>query len=107
MYTMNIGLANPFTGDNNTVEFTLSKAMQFVSGVQQVRVSTDGDEPTVIIHYAYHTGNIAVLAAALDQDCIAVYDFHIMAGSLIGDKAEAWGAFNPEYFQFITARETA
>jgi hypothetical protein len=107
MYTMNIGLANPFTGGYNTVEQTLSKALQFVSGVQQVRISTDGDEPTVIIHYAYHTGNVAVLATALDQDCIAVYDFHIMAGSLIGDKADQWGAFNPEYFQFITAREYA
>jgi hypothetical protein len=30
-----------------------------------------------------------------------------MAGSLIGDKAAEWGAFNPEYFQFITAREYA
>lgn len=101
MYTMNIGLANPFTGDYNTVEQTLTKALQFVAGVQQVRISTKGDEPTVIIHYAYHTGSVDVLATALDQDCIAVYDFHIMAGSLIGDKAEQWGEFNPEYFQHI------
>ena len=101
MYTMNIGLANPFTKQYNTVEQTLTKALQFVSGVQQVRISTSGNEPTVIIHYVYHTGSVAVLATALDQDCIAVYDFSIMAGSLIGDRASEWGEFNKEYFQFI------
>jgi hypothetical protein len=107
MYTMNIGLANPFTGDNNTVEFTLTKAMQFVANVTAVRVSYDGDEPTVIIDYVYHTGNVDVLATALDQDCIAVYNHSTNTGSLIGDKATQWGDFNPEYFQFTTARETA
>lgn len=101
MYTMNIGLANPFTGDYNTVEQTLAKALQFVSGVQQVRISLDGDEPTVIIHYAYHTGNVGVLACALDQDCIAMYDHAIHRGSLIGDKADQWGEFDINYFQFI------
>jgi hypothetical protein len=107
MYTMNIGLANPFTGKNNSVEFTLSKAMDFVANVMAVRVSYDGDEPTVIIDYVYHTGNVGVLATALDQDCIAVFDYNLGRGSLIGDKAAQWGEFNPEYFQFTTARETA
>lgn len=107
MYTMNIGLANPFTGDNNTVEFTLTKAMQFVANVTAVRVSYDGDEPTVIIDYVYHTGNVDVLATALDQDCIAVYDHSIDRGTLIGDKADQWGEFNPEYFQFIVPHVTA
>lgn len=99
MYTINIGLANPFTGKHNTVDRTISMALQFVSGIVDLRVSTSGDEPTVIIQYTEHKGNIAVLATALDQDCIARYDHQLLRGELIGDKAEAWGAFNPEYFQ--------
>ena len=42
-----------------------------------------------------------MLATALDQDCVAVFDHELGKGSLIGDKAEQWGEFNPEYFQFI------
>ena len=107
MYTMNIGLANPFTGKNNSVEFTLSKAMDYVANVTAVRVSYDRDEPTVIIDYVYHTGNVGVLATALDQDCIAVFDYNLGRGSLIGDKAAEWGEFNLDEFQSTTARETA
>ena len=99
MYTINIGLANPFTGKHNTVDKTLALALQFVSDITNVRVSYDGDEPTVIIQYAFHKGSIGVLATALDQDCIALYDHLIGKGSLIGDKAEEWGDFNPEFFQ--------
>jgi hypothetical protein len=101
MYTINIGLANPFTGDNNSVEQTLTAALSFVRNVTNVRVSYDGDEPTVIIQYALPHGSINVLASALDQDCIALFDHEIGKGSLIGDKAEAWGEFNLEFFQFI------
>jgi hypothetical protein len=101
MYTINIGLANPFTGEHNTVDKTLTKALEFISDITNVRVSTDGDEPTVIIQYAFHKGSIYVLAAALDQDCIAQFDHLIGKGSLIGDKASEWGDFNPEFFQFI------
>ena len=99
MYTINIGLNNPFTGKTNSVDFTLSKALEFISDITNVRVSYDGEEPTVIIRYAFHTGSLLALATALDQDCIAKWDHHIGKGSLIGDKAEEWGDFNPEYFQ--------
>ena len=101
MYTINIGLANPFTGDNNSVDKTLEVALVFVQDIVNLRVSYDGDEPTVIIQYISHKGSLDVLATALDQDCIALFDHEIGKGSLIGDKAEAWGEFNPEYFQFI------
>jgi hypothetical protein len=99
MYTINIGLNNPFTGKTNSVDFTLSKALEHISDITNIRVSYDGDEPTVIIRYAFHTGSLLALATALDQDCIAKWDHHIGKGSLVGDKAEEWGDFNPEYFQ--------
>jgi hypothetical protein len=101
MYTINIGLANPFTKSTNSIEFTLTKAFEFISDITKVSVSYEGDEPTVIIQYAFHKGSIAVLATTLDQDCIALYDHLIGKGSLIGDKASEWGDFNPEFFQFI------
>ena len=101
MYTINIGLANPFTGGHNTVDQTLYTALQFVSGITNVRVSTEGDEPTVIIQYFEPKRSISVLATALDQDCVAVFDHAIGRGTLIGDKADQWGEFNPEYFQHI------
>jgi hypothetical protein len=99
MYTINIGLANPFTKGYNTVDDTITKALQFIEGIVDLKVSTSGDEPTVIIQYTHHKGSIAVLATALDQDCIALYDHQLLRGELIGAKAEAWGEFNPEYFQ--------
>jgi hypothetical protein len=101
MYTINIGLNNPFHGDTNSVDLTLSKALEFISDITHLRVSYDGDEPTVIIRYAFHKGSLAVLATALDQDCIAQYDHLTGKGSLIGDKASEWGPFNPEFFQSI------
>ena len=100
MYTINIGLNNPFTQDTNSVDKTIETALAFISDITQIRVSYDSDEPTVIIDYVFNKGSLAVLATALDQDCIALYDHSINKGSLIGDKAEQWGEFNIEYFQF-------
>jgi len=101
MYTINIGLNNPFTKGTNSVDFTLSKALEFISDITHLRVSYDGDEPTLIIRYAFHKGSLLALATALDQDCIAQFDHLIGKGSLIGDKASEWGDFNPEFFQSI------
>lgn len=99
MYTINIGLANPVTKRDNSVDFTLSKALNYIRDITNVRVSYDGDEPTVIIQYAFHTGSLVVLCAELDQDCIAKYDHLTGNGSLVGPKADEWGEFNQEYFQ--------
>lgn len=99
MYTINIGLNNPFTQKTNSVDFTLAKALEHISDITNVRVSYDGEEPTVIIRYAFHTGSLIALATALDQDCIAQWDHFTGKGTLIGDKASEWGEFNPEYFQ--------
>ena len=103
MYTINIGLANPFTKGYNTTDRTIAMALQFIEGIVDIKVSTAGDEPTVIIQYTQHKGSIAVLATALDQDCIARYDHTTFKGELIGDKAESWGKFDPEQFQVCFA----
>lgn len=107
MYTINIGLNNPFTQDTNSVDKTIETALVFISDITNIRVSYSGDEPTVIIQYAFHKGSLDVLATALDQDCVALYDHSINKGSLIGDKADQWGEFSLEHFQFTTAKEHA
>jgi hypothetical protein len=99
MYTINIGLNNPFTKGTNSVDFTLTKALEFISDITQIRLSYSGDEPTLIIRYAFHKGSLLGLATALDQDCVAVFDHLTGKGSLVGDKASEWGDFNPEFFQ--------
>lgn len=101
MYTINIGLANPFTGGFNTVDQTLRAVLDAVYDITNVRISTDGDEPTVIVQFALHKRSLNYLCTALDQDCIAEYCHTTDRGFLLGPKAEAWGEFNPEYFQSI------
>lgn len=105
MFTINIGLANPVMGGFNTVQNTLTEALNFLDDVSQIRISHDGDEPTVIIDFTSAKLDLKGLAWRLDQDCIAIYDHNVNTGRLIGDKAEQWGEFNPKYFQFTTVRE--
>lgn len=42
---------------------------------------------------------VEVIAAALEQDCIAVYFPDAAFGKLVGPKASAWGSFNLAYFK--------
>jgi len=65
-------------------------------------------EPTLVVTCEFTPTNSAgnaipaqaayQVAAALNQDCIAVYSPHVAFGALIGPRAALWGAFNPEFF---------
>lgn len=44
---------------------------------------------------------VAHLSDALLQDCIAVFFPTLNFGELLGSKAESWGTFNPDYFEFL------
>jgi hypothetical protein len=101
MKTINIGLANPFTGQLNTVEHTIAEAIKCVRGIQDIAVKRSVTEQTVIIRFEQAVDSFNKLATALDQDCVAVYDDELGAGELYGDKAQAWAPFNPEYFLTI------
>jgi hypothetical protein len=105
MYTINIGLANPFTKGHNTVTQTLKAVLEVVDDITNVHISTDGDEPTVIVQFAYHWKSLDYLCTALDQDCIAEFCHTTGRGCLIGPKASEWGEFNPALFQFIRAQQ--
>lgn len=100
-YTLNIGLANPFTGEDNTIPETLTKAFAYLEGIENVAVKQSDTERTVVIDFNEIYGSLTVLATALDQDCIAILDNETGEGNLFGDKRDAWLPFNPKYFLTI------
>jgi hypothetical protein len=101
MHTINIGLDNPFTGEQNTVDQTIGVAIRYLKGISDIGVVKDRGEVTLVVTYFEPVGSLTVLCAELDQDCVAVYDHDIERGTLIGPKAEAWGGFDHEQFKFI------
>ena len=101
MRTINIGLANPFTGELNSVDHTIAEALKCVRGIRDIAVKRSATEPTVIIRFEQAVDSFNKLATALDQDCVAVFDDETNTGELFGDKAEQWAPFNPEYFLTI------
>jgi len=101
MKTLNIGLANPFTHELNTVDYTIAEALKCVRGIRDIAVRRSATEPTVVIQFEQVADSLTKLSTALDQDCIAVYDDETGTGELYGDKAEQWAPFNPEYFLTI------
>lgn len=101
MQTINIGLDNPFTGGQNTVDQTIGVAIRYLKGISDIGVVKDRGEVTLVVTYFEPVGSLTVLCAELDQDCVAVYDHDIGRGALIGPKAEAWGGFDNEQFKFI------
>jgi hypothetical protein len=100
MQTINIGLDNPFTGGQNTVDQTIGVAIRYLKGISDIGVVKDRGEVTLVVTYFEPVGSLTVLCAELDQDCVAVYDHNIDRGTLIGPKAEAWGGFDNEQFKF-------
>ena len=100
MRTINIGLDNPFTGGQNTVDQTIAVAIRYLKGISDIGVVKDRGEVTLVVTYFEPVGSLTVLCAELDQDCVAVYDHDIERGTLIGPKAEAWGGFDHEQFKF-------
>jgi hypothetical protein len=101
-YTLNIGLANPFTGQENSIERTLYEATKHIATIQNLAIKQSATERTVVIDFDTIVGTPNVLACALDQDCIALLDNVTGEGFLYGDKAEAWAPFNPEFFLTIS-----
>lgn len=106
--TLNIGLAvnnGTFIEAVDAVQ-AAANAGFFIYGSE---VHDSDTEPTLVLTATYdgsvgsqHASAYA-LAEALGQDCIAVYRHPLIAGlqgtgRLIGPRADAWGAFNPEFF---------
>jgi len=98
MQTINIGLDNPVTGKQNTVDQTIGVAIRYLKGISNIAVAKDGGEVTLVVTYFEPVGSLTVLCAELDQDCVAVFNHDINKGTLIGPKASEWGAFDIDKF---------
>ena len=101
MQTLNVGLHNPFFNELNSLSRTIRETLAHIHEAQDIRVSYDGDEPTLIVLFDHFIKPVEHLARALDQDCVALFNHERNEGYLLGDKASEWGDFNPQYFQHI------
>lgn len=118
--TINIGLVtSERTGKRALLEsyvFATLFAHGFGSLVTRCAVHTSNTEPTFVVELvtadalADVLSALAVLSDALEQDCIAVHVVNELgeaSGHLVGDKAEAWGPFNPSLFLTLDGRTLA
>ena len=65
-------------------------------------------EPTLVVRCVVPNRNrIALVAEHFSQDCIAVWNVATQEGSLIGPRADKWGAFDPTKFITLTGETLA
>lgn len=108
MYTINIGLqtsANTIPGaEPIPASIAYSVAVDLLGSALAHRIVDDpqAGERTLALAFPAKADHsiIAKVADVLDQDCIAVLD-HDGRGSLVGQRAHAWGEFNPAYFHVV------
>jgi hypothetical protein len=97
MIVLNIGLeANDGTAvsERAALAAVLGRTRAVSCGIRQ----SDSEATLVLIAESLSTASAWHIAAALRQDCIAVFDTDLKRGRLIGPRADAWGAFEPAYF---------
>jgi hypothetical protein len=100
---LNVGLQkNSGSKEFNSVHDTIAVCRQvgIIAGTYSVKNSDT--EPTVVIQLEVPAkqSTLHELSIRLEQDCVAFYDDETKHGSLIGPKAEEWGAFNEAFFLF-------
>lgn len=100
---LNVGLN---IGGTTAISAAVAKEILIANGFvlgNEALVESD-TEPALVIEawpvHALHNTGVAIYqsAADLQQDCIAAYNPTTDRGFLIGPRAAAWGAFNPEFF---------
>ncbi len=122
-YTINIGLDvtggdNSFEtrGDRSVLAIKLLRTRVKANLVRSQRImaaysTSQGDysEDTLIVEFdcdlpltELHDACYLV-SDVLEQDCVALRDNNLHDGWLIGERAEAYGDFNPEFFKTINA----
>jgi hypothetical protein len=101
---LNIGLQASEHANTPNRPITLSelhatlRRFGYLDAVTGFELHTSDSEPTAVltIDRAVCASNLHLMSEALEQDCIAAWDGQ--RGRLGGDKADAWGPFNPEFF---------
>ena len=104
-YIINVGLASTTTGvitDDDAIAavraagFGITFAGFAQSDTERTLIATVSAPAGLRGTAIYHS--FSAIAEALHQDCIAVFSPSHNIGSLIGPRAEAWGAFDPARF---------
>lgn len=95
---LNIGL-NTNTGETLN-HLTTLRQVATVADIRQFALVQSDTEPTLVVAANVNDVDYTVKALSdeLEQDCIAVYYPKTGHGKLVGEKAAAWGDFNPEFF---------
>jgi hypothetical protein len=97
---LNIGLAR--TGNSNIGSGTVIREVTAAFGAAAFEFRHSDTELTCVasVDALPRTmgSTLHHLALLLGQDCIAAYSPDSGAGFLVGPRAAAWGAFNPEFF---------
>jgi len=102
--TLNIGLAREGK-PNLTTDEVLDALKTAGLLVGQNTIVQSDTEPTLVVScfaqphlMTVYMAQVYMVAADLDQDCIAVYWPETNSGALVGPRAAAWGAFDARFF---------
>ena len=106
---LNIGLARK--GNSNIGVGTVLRELAATGCDRTAYAVHHSDTEITVVAEAHFTGSlyrsaIHHLAQRLGQDCIAVLG-PLGHGQLIGPRAAAWGAFNPEFFLLLDGSRLA
>lgn len=61
-------------------------------------IPSTGEDTFVVLCEVEHDVSVDILANALDQECIALWDCHHREGRMIGPQKAKWGEFDPALF---------
>jgi len=108
MLVLNFGLERNDTGGSIAPDCIMAALIgrscaPVCGGVHQ----SDTEPTAVFIVDHLNDAQAHRLCEMFAQDCIAVWDPSTNRGRLIGPKADAWGAFAPEYFILPTGERLA
>lgn len=98
MQILNIGLNTKHGGTLNVRAVTAALIGRCIVPVYCGTFASDTEPTAVYVVRDVSSVQLFRLAEALAQDAIAAYDVVAKRGRIIGPRADAWGAFCPEFF---------
>lgn len=106
---VNIGLITSADTGKRPVCVMQALAVLAPFGIVETAVHASDTEPTLValVREAPNAVGLEYMSAALQQDCVASFDFIDGEGLLAGPKADAWGPFNPAYFLTLSGDRMA
>lgn len=104
MQVLNIGLHTVHGGKLDVRAVTAAMIGRCIAPVYCGTYDSDTEPTAVYVVVDISSVQLFRLAEALAQDAIAAYDVVAKRGRIIGPRADAWGAFCPEFFIMPTGK---